>query len=85
LANIIGDVRAFLRENFMLEEAATLDVDASFIDNHVLDSTGFMELVAFIEEKYGIQTADEELVPENFESLANVEKYVQRKQSEVTS
>lgn len=85
MTDIIGDVRAFLRENFMLEEAATLDANASFIENHVLDSTGFMELIAFIEERFGVQAADEELVPDNFDSLANVERYVQRKRAGVAA
>lgn len=85
MADITAQVREFLRDNFMLENAGTLDVNASFIDNHVLDSTGFMELVAFIEERFGVRTGDDELLPENFESLANVQRYVERKLAEVTS
>ena len=85
MEDIIGEVRKFLRENFMLDESVKLEPGTSFIDNHVLDSTGFMELIGFIEERFGVQVRDEEMVPENFDSLGNVERYVARKRSEVAT
>ena len=81
MEDVIGEVRAFLRDNFMLDAAAPIEPRMSFIENHVLDSTGFIELIGFIEERFGVSVADEEMVPENFDSLGNIEGYVARKRS----
>ena len=81
MEDIIGEVRAFLRENFMLDSAAPIEPDMSFIDNHLLDSTGFIELIGFIEERFGLQVLDEEMVPENFDGLARIQGYVARKRA----
>ena len=78
---IITEVRAFLKENFMLDDAVAIDEDTSFMDNHILDSTGFIELITFIEERYGVKVEDEEMVPENFDSLRNISGYVGRKRA----
>ncbi|MEY4767316.1 MAG: hypothetical protein RI907_3989 [Pseudomonadota bacterium] len=82
MSNIKTQVRAYINENFLLdaEAAAFLDAD-SLLDKHILDSTGFLELVMFIEETFGIQVAEDELVPENLDSLDAVEAYVTRKLS----
>ncbi len=53
--------------------------DTSFMDNHVLDSTGFIELITFVEETFGVTVDDEEMVPENFDSLLAIEAYLARK------
>jgi acyl carrier protein len=55
-----------------------LDTD-SFLETHVVDSTGFLELVTFLEERYGFAVQDEEMVPENLDSLNNIAAYVARK------
>lgn len=81
MQDIIGEVRAFLRENFMLEASVAIDANTSFMDNHILDSTGFIELIGFIEERFGLQVGDEEMVPENFDSLDNITAYVARKRA----
>jgi len=79
--DIIAEVRAFLKQNFMLEEAVSIEEGTSFMDNHILDSTGFIELITFIEERYGVKVEDEEMVPENFDSLRNIRGYVERKRA----
>ena len=76
--DIIQEVRSFLRENFMLDDASLGDGD-SFMENHVLDSTGFIELITFVEERYGVKVGDEEMLPANFDSLRNIEGYLARK------
>jgi acyl carrier protein len=79
-AELRGQVRRFLEENFVLDaRAAALGDEDSFIEHQVLDSTGFMELVAWLEERYGLKVADDEMVPENLDTLANVATYVERK------
>jgi acyl carrier protein len=53
----------------------------SFMDKHVVDSTGFLELVTFIEDSWGVTVEDDEMIPENLDSLANIEAFVNRKLS----
>lgn len=81
MQDIITEVRAFLKENFMLDDAVAIEEGTSFMDNHILDSTGFIELISFIEERYGVAVGDEEMVPENFDSLRNIRGYVERKRA----
>ncbi len=78
--NVKSDVEQFIRTNFFYE-GATLDPEASFLETGVIDSTGVLELVAFLEEKYGVKIADEDLTPENLDSLSRIEKFVERKRA----
>ncbi len=73
-------IRSFIVENFLFGESnnGLKDTD-SFLESGIVDSTGILELVAFLEETYGILVEDEELIPENLDSIANVSAYVQRK------
>ena len=77
---VAQEIRDFVVENFLLGESdnGLKDTD-SFLDNGIVDSTGILELVAFIEETYDIQVEDEELIPENLDSIANVTAYLVRK------
>ena len=72
-SNIKQQVRQFILDNFLMAETADLPDDASFIDRHVIDSTGFLELVSFIEQTFNVEVADDEMVPENLDSLNNIE------------
>lgn len=73
-------VRAYIVENFIMGGNADRLKDAdSFMETHVVDSTGFLELVTFLEETYGFAVHDEEMVPENLDSLDNIDAYVRRK------
>ncbi|AKJ31120.1 acyl carrier protein [Caldimonas brevitalea] len=73
-------VRAYILDNFLMgtQGAEFADSD-SFMEHHVIDSTGFLELVTYLEEAFGIRVEDEEMVPENLDSLDNIEAYVSRK------
>ena len=74
------ELRKFIVENFMFgQENQDFSDDASMLENGLIDSTGVLELVAFVEEKYGISVADEELVPTNFDSVDNLAEYVRKK------
>jgi acyl carrier protein len=77
---IIKTLREFLIENFLFEEDESLTNETSFLENGILDSTGVLELIAFLEETYGIEVEDEEVIPENLDSIANVAQYIQKKQ-----
>jgi len=77
---IKAQVKAFIIDNFLMSpRAGDLADDTSFLERSILDSTGFLELVAFLEERFGIQVADEEMVPDNLDSLNAIESYVRRK------
>ncbi len=77
--NTIEKVRGFIVENFLFGEEKGLGDETSFLESGIIDSTGILELVAYLEETYGIKVADEELVPENLDSLANIRAYLLRK------
>ena len=69
-------VRQFIAEVFFVD---TFRDDASFLEEGIIDSTGMLELVMFIESTYGIKIADNELVPENLDSLNNIAAFLERK------
>ena len=59
----------------------TIADDTSFMKAHILDSTGFIELILFIEESFGVKVDDAEMLPENFDSLLNIDGYIGRKRT----
>jgi acyl carrier protein len=79
---ILGRVRAFIEENFLFrEDVSSLSDDDSLLENGVMDSTGILELVAFLEGEFALQMSDAEIVPENLDSIASIAAYVGRKQA----
>jgi acyl carrier protein len=78
MADAIQDaVKAFVIENFLFGDTthALADTD-SLIENGIIDSTGVLELVAFIEERYEITVADADIVPANLDSLARITAFI---------
>jgi len=65
----------------MMGGKAEIPDDASFMDRHIIDSTGFLELISFVEQSFDIQISDDEMVPENLDSLNNIERFVQKKRA----
>ena len=79
-ASVERDVTKFIVDNFLFGNAAEAPAPAtSFMETGLIDSTGVLELVAHIEEKYGFKVADDELVPENLDSVSNLAAFVTRK------
>ena len=74
-----GKIRSFVVENFLFGKDDGLEDDTSFLEEGIIDSTGVLELVSFLEEEYGITVEDEDLIPENLDSINNVTKYLERK------
>lgn len=74
-------VRQFIIENFLFEESSILKEDTSFLESGIIDSTGVLELVTFLEEKFRIKIEDDELVPENLDCIANVVSFLGKKLS----
>ena len=76
-ATIEHEVRQFLTDNFPLSsEAEELGNGDSLIGAGVIDSTGVLELIEFLEAQYGIQIADEEVLPENLDSIGSIGRFV---------
>ena len=75
----IKEIRVFIVEHFLFGEGDTLKEDTSFLEEGIIDSTGILELVMFLEETYGIKVEDSELIPENFDSLDNIVRYMEKK------
>jgi acyl carrier protein len=75
------DVRRMLREfieaNFWVADA--VGDDDSLLDSGILDSTGVLEVVTFLESRFGIAVADDEIVPENLETIARISAFVSRR------
>lgn len=73
-------LKQFLRENFITDrDGIALGDDDSLLERGVIDSTGVLELVAFLETRFAIQVADHDIVPENLDTINRVVRYVHGK------
>lgn len=73
-------IRTFILENYLFTEDETqLTDDQSLMDTGIIDSTGVLELIMFIEETFGIKVKDDEMVPANLDSVLNVTTFIGRK------
>lgn len=78
--SIESRVRNFLLENFLFtQDQGALQNGESLLERGIIDSTGVMEISAYIETEFGITIADSELLPENLDSVANIVAFVTRK------
>ena len=79
-------IRAYILENFLFsDDDGQLQNDASFLEEGIVDSTGVLELVMFVEETFGVTVEDEEILPENFDSVIQLARYVRVKTGEAKS
>jgi acyl carrier protein len=72
-------VRAFIVDNFLFGNAEGFSDDTSFIEEGIIDSTGILELVSYLEQTYSIRVEDQELIPENLDSVVNIDQFLKRK------
>jgi acyl carrier protein len=80
MAHIEQEVRQFVIDNFLFGQSnGHLSDDDSFLEKGLIDSLGILNLVQFVQEKYDIPVEDEELLPENWDSVRCVAKFVQGK------
>ncbi|RJP92376.1 MAG: acyl carrier protein [Desulfobacteraceae bacterium] len=75
----LTQVKQFIVENFLFGDGSDLQNHTSFLENGIIDSTGILELIAFLEATFGIKIEDTELVPENLDSLDNIAAFLKRK------
>lgn len=76
-------IRKFILENFLFgedDDNNNLKDDNSFMDNSIIDSTGILELVSWLQEEFGFEIEDEELIPENLDSINRLIEFIKKKQ-----
>ncbi|HRZ28273.1 MAG TPA: acyl carrier protein [Spirochaetota bacterium] len=80
MADVKQEIVKFIEENFVMgRKNITLDPEKSLIESGIMDSTGVLELVMFLEERFNIKIEDEELVPENLDTINNLVAFLQKK------
>ena len=77
--DIKSQIKKFIIDNFMFGNDNGLKDDTSFLTEGIMDSTGALERVTFLEETFGITVDDEELIPENLDSVSNLVGYLNKK------
>lgn len=76
--------RQFIQENFLFDRGnGRLSDEDSFLENGVIDSTGVLELITFVETQFGVTVEDSDVVPENLDSIRSLVTFVDRKRSRI--
>ena len=76
MSDLKQKIKAFIIENFLFGEGSDLKDDTSFLDEGIIDSTGVLELIEYLEEEFDVEIQDEDMIPENLDSLNNVETFM---------
>jgi len=74
-------VRTFLTTNFYIPDGAVPADDASLLDQGIIDSTGILEVIEYLEDTFGITVEDAEMLPDNLDSVNRIAAFVERKQA----
>lgn len=85
MERITTELREFVTENFLFGQDIALADDDSFLEQGIIDSTGVLELVTFIESQYQITVDDTELVPDNLDSIERLIRFIQSKREPCTT
>ena len=79
MSEIKTQIRDFIKDNFFTDTIDNLTDEESLLENGIIDSTGVLELVTYLEESFEIAVEDDELIPENLDSIINISNYIQTK------
>jgi acyl carrier protein len=79
--NTSDRIRTYIVEALLFDSGAQLAPTTSLLGSGVLDSTGVMDMIMFLEREFGIRVADEELIPDNLDSIERLARFVERKRS----
>ncbi len=80
--DVLKEVREYVIENFLLgDEDEAFSDSESFLESGLIDSTGILEVISFLEETYRIEIADEEMIPDNLDSVERVARFVVSKKA----
>ena len=77
--SIQDEIRGYIVENILFGDGERLEDDIPFHESGILDSTGFLEIITFVEERFGIAIEDSEVVPENLGTLRDLSSFVENK------
>ena len=77
--NIRDNVKQFIVTNFYVADPSALADDTSLLDQAIIDSTGVLEVIGFLESEFGIEVADSDMLPDNLDSIGKIAAYVARK------
>lgn len=80
----IDKLKDFVINNFLFGKNNLLEYDTDFFEKGIIDSTGILELVCFVEESFNISVQDDEIVPENFSSLTKLNEYLNQKLNHIS-
>ena len=80
MEEIKATLKQFIIDNFLFGDDSGLEDDTSFLEEGIIDSTGMLELITFLEEEFAIQLDDEELIPENLDSINNLLAFLSKKE-----
>jgi acyl carrier protein len=79
VSNVQQTISSFITDNLLLGKKIDVEGTPSFLEAGVIDSTGVLELVQFLEDTWGFAVKDEEMVPENLDSLESLVRFVGKK------
>ena len=75
-------VRSYVLENYLFtDDQSELDSNDSFLEKGIIDSTGVLEIILFLEEEFAIKVEDHEMVPEYLDSVANIVNFLEKRQA----
>lgn len=73
------DIRKYLTDQFLFGDSRPLERDVSLLEQGIIDSTGILELIHYLEEHFGVKVQDDELLPENLDTIGNICAFLERK------
>ena len=79
--DIKNEVRRFIVKHFYVADPGSLSDEVSLLETGIIDSTGVLEVITFIEGTFGVAVEDDEMVPDNLDSIARIAAFVARKQA----
>ena len=86
IEDTVKTIRSYIFDNFLLDgDDSDLTNDESFLDNGIVDSTGMLELVTWIQETFSLEMSDAELIPDNLDSVSKVAAFVSAKVATTTN
>jgi acyl carrier protein len=80
--NHAQEIRTFIVSNFLYGDASSLKDDTSFLESGIIDSTGMLEIIMFLETTCGVKVAPEEMIPENLDSINRLVRFISSRQAE---
>ena len=81
-SDLLPSIRGFIADNFLFRSADEAPGDdESLLDSGIVDSTGVLEIIAFLEKAHGVTVADSDIIPDNLDSIRRIAAYVERKRS----